>query len=248
MFNPQFYILLFVSGSSSVGATDRHRFIMDRYEKLGKIGEGSYGVVFKCKNRDNGEVVAIKKFTEPEDDPLIHKIAMREIRMLKVFFYPFQYRYLNEVETLAVCTRNATRIAFSSFSPAVLRVQQLKHPNLVNLIEVFKRKKRLHLVFEYMDHTLLTELEVKTYGCVRNVSALMRSGGERVTSTFIAAYLHTLHFRPKKPLLDSPPLHLRLPLENSVRNPRSPCVPINRMACANKHSAPSAPQTRHSAH
>lgn len=177
MFNPQFYILLFVSGSSSVGATDRHRFIMDRYEKLGKIGEGSYGVVFKCKNRDNGEVVAIKKFTEPEDDPLIHKIAMREIRMLKVFFYPFQYRYLNEVETLAVCTRNATRIAFSSFSPAVLRVQQLKHPNLVNLIEVFKRKKRLHLVFEYMDHTLLTELEVKTYGCVRNVSALMRSGG-----------------------------------------------------------------------
>ena len=57
---------------------------MDRYEKLGKIGEGSYGVVFKCKNRDTGEVVAIKKFTEPEDDPLIHKIAMREIRMLKV--------------------------------------------------------------------------------------------------------------------------------------------------------------------
>lgn len=37
--------------------------------------------------------------------------------------------------------------------------QQLKHPNLVNLIEVFRRKKKLHLVFEYCDLTVLNELE-----------------------------------------------------------------------------------------
>lgn len=92
---------------------------MDKYEKLGKIGEGSYGVVFKCRNRDTGLIVAIKKFVESEDDPLIKKIAMREVRMLK----------------------------------------QLKHANLVNLIEVFRRKRKLHLVFEYCDHTVLHELE-----------------------------------------------------------------------------------------
>lgn len=57
---------------------------MDKYDKIMKIGEGSYGVVFKCRNRDNGQMVAIKKFVESEDDPLIKKIAMREIRMLKV--------------------------------------------------------------------------------------------------------------------------------------------------------------------
>ncbi|OWF43658.1 cyclin-dependent kinase-like 1 isoform X6 [Mizuhopecten yessoensis] len=92
---------------------------MEKYDKLGRIGEGSYGVVFKCRNKDTGGIVAIKRFVESEDDPLIKKIAMREIRMLK----------------------------------------QLKHPNLVNLIEVFRRKKRLHLVFEYVDHTVLHELE-----------------------------------------------------------------------------------------
>lgn len=59
---------------------------MDKYEKIGKIGEGSYGVVFKCRNRDTGQVVAIKKFVESEDDPIIKKIALREIRMLKVRF------------------------------------------------------------------------------------------------------------------------------------------------------------------
>lgn len=57
---------------------------MERYEKISKIGEGSYGIVFKCRNRESGQLVAIKKYVETEDDPLIKKIALREIRMLKV--------------------------------------------------------------------------------------------------------------------------------------------------------------------
>lgn len=93
--------------------------LMERYEKLCKIGEGSYGVVYKCRARDTGHLVAIKKFVESEDDPLIKKIALREIRMLK----------------------------------------NLKHQNLVNLIEVFRRKRKLHLVFEYCELTVLNELE-----------------------------------------------------------------------------------------
>ncbi|KAF7280692.1 cyclin-dependent kinase-like 4 [Rhynchophorus ferrugineus] len=93
--------------------------VMERYEKISKIGEGSYGVVYKCKNRDTGEIVAIKKFTESEEDPVIRKIALREIRLLK----------------------------------------NLKHTNLVNLLEVFRRKRRLHLVLEFCEKTVLNELE-----------------------------------------------------------------------------------------
>lgn len=64
---------------------------MDKYEKISKIGEGSYGVVFKCRNRETGNLVAVKKYVETEDDPLIKKIALREIKMLKVssLFLPF---------------------------------------------------------------------------------------------------------------------------------------------------------------
>lgn len=69
---------------------------MDKFERLGKIGEGSYGVVFKCRNKDNGQIVAIKKFMESEDDPVIRKIALREIRMLK------QLKHINLVNLLEV--------------------------------------------------------------------------------------------------------------------------------------------------
>ena len=42
---------------------------------------------------------------------------------------------------------------------ALFSFQSLRHENLVNLIEVFRRKKRLYLVFEFVDNTILDELE-----------------------------------------------------------------------------------------
>jgi len=69
---------------------------MDKYEKLGKIGEGSYGVVFKCRNKETGAIVAIKKFVESDEDPLIKKIAMREIRMLKVCLFTLSHTFFQD--------------------------------------------------------------------------------------------------------------------------------------------------------
>ena len=34
---------------------------MDQFEKLEKIGEGTYGVVYKARLRESGQVVALKK-------------------------------------------------------------------------------------------------------------------------------------------------------------------------------------------
>ena len=60
---------------------------MDKYENTGVVGEGSYGVVMKCRHRETGQMVAIKKFLETDEDPTVKKIAMREIRMLKVCYF-----------------------------------------------------------------------------------------------------------------------------------------------------------------
>ncbi|XP_036080253.1 cyclin-dependent kinase-like 3 isoform X4 [Rousettus aegyptiacus] len=56
---------------------------MEMYETLGKVGEGSYGTVMKCKHKDTGQIVAIKIFYE-KPEKSVNKIATREIKFLKI--------------------------------------------------------------------------------------------------------------------------------------------------------------------
>lgn len=39
---------------------------MNKYEVMGVVGEGAYGVVLKCRNKETGGVVAVKKFKESD--------------------------------------------------------------------------------------------------------------------------------------------------------------------------------------
>ena len=42
-------------------------FKMECYEKIAPIGEGTYGMVMKCRHKETGQIVAIKKFKESEE-------------------------------------------------------------------------------------------------------------------------------------------------------------------------------------
>ncbi|XP_013392042.1 cyclin-dependent-like kinase 5 [Lingula anatina] len=56
---------------------------MQKYEKLEKIGEGTYGTVFKAKNRETCEIVALKRVRLDDDDEGVPSSALREICLLK---------------------------------------------------------------------------------------------------------------------------------------------------------------------
>ena len=92
---------------------------MKKYETLGVIGVGAYGIVQKAEDKETHEIVAIKKFKESDQDETIRKISLREVKVLKL----------------------------------------VKHPNIVHLIESFRRKEKLHQVFEFAERTVLEVLE-----------------------------------------------------------------------------------------
>jgi cyclin-dependent kinase-like len=76
-------------------------------------------MVLKARNKETGETVAIKKFKESEEDEVVRKTIVREVKVLRM----------------------------------------LKHENVVQLKEAFRRQGKLYLVFEYVDRNLLEVLE-----------------------------------------------------------------------------------------
>ena len=98
---------------------------MENYEILGTIGEGTYGIVLKARQKETGAVVAIKKFKESDEDEQVRKTALREVRILK----------------------------------------QLRHENIVSLIEVFRRKVALFLWAVWAVRVLGPQFQTRRFLC-----------------------------------------------------------------------------------
>jgi cyclin-dependent kinase len=56
---------------------------MDRYAKLEKVGEGTYGVVYKARDLTTNQTVALKKIRLEAEDEGVPSTAIREISLLK---------------------------------------------------------------------------------------------------------------------------------------------------------------------
>lgn len=56
---------------------------MDNFERLESIGEGTYGVVYRARDRTTQEIVALKKIKLENEDEGVPSTAMREISILK---------------------------------------------------------------------------------------------------------------------------------------------------------------------
>ncbi len=62
--------------------------MVDAYQKLEKIGEGSYGVVYKARHRVDGKLVALKKIRLEAEDEGVPATAIREISLLREVPHP----------------------------------------------------------------------------------------------------------------------------------------------------------------
>ena len=58
----------------------------NKYEVLGIVGEGAYGIVYKCLNKETNKYVAVKKFKETQDK-LVQKTMKRELAMLQMLHH-----------------------------------------------------------------------------------------------------------------------------------------------------------------
>nr|XP_004292510.2 PREDICTED: probable serine/threonine-protein kinase At1g54610 [Fragaria vesca subsp. vesca] len=60
----------------------------DSYDKLDKVGEGTYSNVYKARDRDTGKIVALKKVRFDTSEPESVKFMAREIMLLRKLDHP----------------------------------------------------------------------------------------------------------------------------------------------------------------
>lgn len=61
---------------------------LNEYKKLQKLGQGTYGVVYKAKHMPSGRIVALKQMKPDPNDEGISATSLREIALLKAMNHP----------------------------------------------------------------------------------------------------------------------------------------------------------------
>ena len=136
------------------------------YQKLEKLGEGTFGVVHKAKHIETGEVVALKKMRLEDEEDGVPATALREIAILRELKHP------NVIECAAspprVCHRHpsatsaAARPRYDRHRILTDAVTNLRCPSpplwllayVRRLQHVFHTEKSLYLAFEFCDSDL----------------------------------------------------------------------------------------------
>ncbi|RVW51214.1 Cyclin-dependent kinase B2-1 [Vitis vinifera] len=63
---------------------ENQKSAMEAFEKLEKVGEGTYGKVYRARERATGKIVALKKTRLHEDDEGVPPTTLREVSLLRM--------------------------------------------------------------------------------------------------------------------------------------------------------------------
>lgn len=84
------------SNSNSNNNSNRPEWL-NQYDLIGKIGEGTYGLVFLARIKSNrSKSIAIKKFKQSKDGDGVSPTAIREIMV--TYYHLYLYTHVCELE------------------------------------------------------------------------------------------------------------------------------------------------------
>lgn len=87
----------------------------EAFEKLEKVGEGTYGKVYRAREKATGKIVALKKTRLHEDDEGVPPTTLREVSLLRMLSRdPHVVRYISR---FPIFFHEVSLVAFILFFP-----------------------------------------------------------------------------------------------------------------------------------
>lgn len=118
---------------------------MNKYEIISIVGEGAYGVVLKCRNKETGEIVAVKKFKESDGKAarspgFLHSCCKRGVDICCLCGI---IQYCMHLTPCGVVDFAEDEIVRKTTLREVKMLRALRQENIVSLKEAFRRKQKL---------------------------------------------------------------------------------------------------------
>ena len=118
------------AASSSLSSAKRRAGPGELYERLACVGEGTYGKVYKARNLDTGQFVALKRIRMEGEKDGFPVTAMREIKLLQSLKHPNVLRLIE------------------------MMVSKGEQTSLILACKSLSNSGSVYMVLEYMDHDL----------------------------------------------------------------------------------------------
>ena len=98
----------------------------ERFTRMEKIGEGTYGVVHKCEDLTTGQLVALKRIRLDPEDEGVPSTAIREISILRELQHPNVVRLLD-----VVCQEHRLLLVFEFVDQDLKRMMDRRSTPLI---------------------------------------------------------------------------------------------------------------------
>jgi len=174
---------------------------MEKFEHVEKIGEGTYGVVFKALNNQTGEVVALKKIRLDVETEGIPSTAIREISLLKELDHPNIVRLMD-----VLYNEEKLYLVFEYMSQDLkMYMDSLKCGLPLNLAKSYLRQVLQGIAYCHSHRVLHRDLKPQNLLIDANGSIKLADFGlARAVGIPMRTYTHeiiTLWYRPPEVLL-----------------------------------------------
>jgi cyclin-dependent kinase 12/13 len=121
-----------------------------RYEAQEQVGEGTYGYVYRARDKLTEEIVALKRLIFHKENAGFPLCAVREVKFLKLLSHK-NIVHLKDIVTSKGCEHLDSQISKRSLRSDVEDKEGREDPNDNHTIRTCGN---LYLVFEYMEHDL----------------------------------------------------------------------------------------------